>query len=156
MQKALILLQLIACFSVINWQPQLLLFESTMTSHLLLMASNWVWQGSYSRFIHTATYSDLKSQLFYFFIILWMRIWAENSQAILLLHTEVLAGVSIASAFLLSGQRKKIQKVNSHVWHHCGLPCGLFFFLWLKWASSWSSQCIQTSYVTFHFQKTSL
>ena len=58
----------------------------------------------------------------------------------LLLHA-ALAGVSLSTSFLLSGPRKKIQKVDSHVWHHCALPYGLFFFLWLKWASSWSSQC---------------
>ena len=37
-----------------------------------------------------------------------------------------IGGVSLSTAFLLCGLRKKIQKVNSHVWHHCALPCGLF------------------------------
>ena len=44
----------------------------------------------------------------------------------------------------------------SPVWHHCALLCGLFFFMWLKWASSWSSQCMQTFYVASHFQERSL
>lgn len=30
-----------------------------------------------------------------------------------------------------------------------------FFFMWLKWASSWSSQYMQTSYVASHFQERS-
>lgn len=99
-------------------------------------------------------FSGLKSKPFVFSWFFGWGFWAELSQTVLLLYA-VLAGVNLSA--VVSGiwiRQENPKTLSSCVLYYLAFPCGLFFFLMLQnWASSWSFQDIQISYVACHFQK---
>lgn len=126
------------------------------------IAGNWVWQGCQGRSSYRVTNAP--------------KIWRFKTTTIVFVHDSLnpdfeqgFSGQCLCSmrcrlgaishvtplAGFWAGQEDP-KRLCSHVWHHRTLPCRLFFIMWLKWASSWSSQGIQTSYMAFHFQKRSL